>query len=294
MMTRLIQVLIAMVLAPLVTACVSDDLVRQTPFTAEQIRAQQVAIDRLIDGDVDGLIALSSDEFQALENVEDTMVKIMTIANAHPISPVIITGEHRVNDTTSDAYPLQYGVWESAYGDGYLIIELVTEANPDCCKLRHVNLTTLDESPVGRHDWASSDTGPVRLLILGLAVLIPAFCLVTAIVCVRDKAIRRKWLWVPFILIGLWGVQLNWTTGALRPNFFSYADGSVTFSFIKFQLLGAGVTRGGPFMPWIIDLGTPVGAILYWAMRRRLKRASNKPGQENAPPDLVSEEADRV
>ncbi|MEQ9316454.1 MAG: hypothetical protein RLN72_11430, partial [Henriciella sp.] len=53
--------------------------------------------------------------------------------------------------------------------------------------------------------------------------------------------------------------------------------GGIYFSIFKFHLLGAGITKWGLFQPWIIQIGSPVGAVLYWAWGRKGSRNKDAP-----------------
>lgn len=105
---------------------------------------------------------------------------------------------------------------------------------------------------------------------------IPILC--TLIQCVRTR-VKRKWLWIPFILIGIGSVQRNWTMGqlGLQP--------------LSLHIPGAALTRGGLYAPWILSVSFPLGAVLFQRKRRKLKaRAPSDPLErscrENAPPEL--------
>ncbi|HEY5238832.1 MAG TPA: hypothetical protein VIJ62_10670 [Rhizomicrobium sp.] len=97
--------------------------------------------------------------------------------------------------------------------------------------------------------------GAVHYIFLILAILLPVFCLVTAIVCYRTPIPRRKWLWLIFTLLGFVSFNLNWTTGA------------VSYQLISFAFLGAAYTQQF-YGPIIIQIAFPFGAIMFW-MRRR-------------------------
>lgn len=95
--------------------------------------------------------------------------------------------------------------------------------------------------------------------VLVLAVAIPIFILYTLILCARTR-IKRKWLWVIFILLGIGTLGLNWTTGELR------------FQLISFLLLGAGAFKPGLYGPWSLSIAFPLGAVLFLLKRRRLEQ----------------------
>jgi hypothetical protein len=75
--------------------------------------------------------------------------------------------------------------------------------------------------------------------------------------CIRSR-IRRKWLWIIFILLGFVQFRFDWSTGHfdVQP--------------ISFALFGAGAFRPSAYAPWVLNFAIPVGAIIFFATRRRL------------------------
>lgn len=109
-------------------------------------------------------------------------------------------------------------------------------------------------------DW--SEAGLVNYVFVGLAIIIPIFILVTVVICARTKNVRRKWLWIIFILFGITSYEFNWTTG------------SVSAHWGQFQFLGAGYEQANGFAPLIISISLPLGAALFLWRRRHVKDGS--------------------
>lgn len=87
--------------------------------------------------------------------------------------------------------------------------------------------------------------------MFGLLVAIPVFMVATAVLCFFEKRVRHRWLWIPFILVGLWGVTFNWTTGAMQFELFGFDGMMIQFKLFSIHLLGTGYVTYGPFQPWI-------------------------------------------
>lgn len=81
--------------------------------------------------------------------------------------------------------------------------------------------------------------------------------LVALIVCIRSR-IRRKWLWIIFILLGFVQFRFDWSSGQ-----FNVQPASL-------MLFGASFMRLGPYAPWILGFAIPVGAITFLLLRRWL------------------------
>lgn len=92
-----------------------------------------------------------------------------------------------------------------------------------------------------------------------IAILIVLFIIFTEIFVIKSK-IKKKWLWIIGVLIGLIGFQLNWTTG------------EIGFQLIHFKILGAGFSKTGIIAPWILSFAIPVFAIAFWVKIFREKQ----------------------
>ena len=97
----------------------------------------------------------------------------------------------------------------------------------------------------------------VHYLVFALCIAIPLLILVALIVCIRSR-IRRKWLWIIFILLGFVQFRFDWSSGHFNVQPISLA------------LFGASAFRPGPYAPWTLGFAIPVGAILFLALRRRV------------------------
>lgn len=97
----------------------------------------------------------------------------------------------------------------------------------------------------------------VHYLVFAVCIAIPLLILIALIICIRSR-IRRKWLWIIFILLGF--VQFH----------FDWSSGQFSVQLISFALFGASCFRSSPYAPWILGFAIPVGAILFLLLRRRL------------------------
>jgi hypothetical protein len=113
---------------------------------------------------------------------------------------------------------------------------------------------------------------PLHFVVLALAILIPVFVLYALVVCFRST-IRRKWLWVIFIIFGLMKFRFDWTTGLhdIKP--------------VSIVLFGVGAIQASPYSPWIFELALPVGALVFLALRSKLIRPPLRQGVDQTPPE---------
>jgi len=98
---------------------------------------------------------------------------------------------------------------------------------------------------------------PLHYTVLAFCFLIPAFILYALVVCIRSP-VRRKWLWIIFIVLGLFEFRFDWTTGLYD------------FKPISLLLFGVGVVQSSPYAPWVFELALPIGALVFLMRRRKL------------------------
>ena len=94
---------------------------------------------------------------------------------------------------------------------------------------------------------------PVHYAMLASMIAVAGLTVVTA----GFALYRRRWGWAIFSLFCVVSLQLNWGTGAwgIQP--------------LQFYLLGASFVRAAsPFAPWIFSVAFPLGAVLFWALRK--------------------------
>jgi len=109
----------------------------------------------------------------------------------------------------------------------------------------------------------------VHYLIFAICIAAPVLIIFALIACIRTP-IRKKWLWIIFILMGFGQFQFAWTSGQLGVRLF------------YFTILGAGVMRSSSYASWIFSFSAPLGAILFLALRRKLRL----PDKPKTPPPL--------
>lgn len=117
----------------------------------------------------------------------------------------------------------------------------------------------MDDSLSKVHAFTLKDKGLLHYLFLFFAILIPIFIIITLIVAIKTK-LSKKWLWIIGILFGFIKFSINWTTG------------QVGFSLINISILGAGFSKSGNIVPWMLSFSLPIVAIIFWYKRYWDKR----------------------
>jgi hypothetical protein len=130
-------------------------------------------------------------------------------------------------------------------------------------KVFGVYVTPIPKSLGELNAFTLTGKGAKHYVLLAVAIIVPIFIIWNIVLCARSK-IRKKWLWIIFILIGITKLNLNWTTG------------QIGFQPIAFQIPGAGMAKMGLYAPWILTVSIPLGAILFLIMRRKLEATVDK------------------
>lgn len=180
--------------------------------------------------------------------------------------------ELRAGEGEYAGVPVYLTVYDVEGDKGFAQLTLaVYPENGTCCVTSYINVIESDQRPSAFNAFTFEGKGWVHYLMFGLLIGIPVFMIATAILCFREKRVRHRWLWIPFILVGLWGVTFNWTTGAIQSDLVQISPQGIFFNFIKVYLLGAGIVTVSYFQPWILSIGSPVGAVAYFVRRRFYK-----------------------
>jgi len=107
-----------------------------------------------------------------------------------------------------------------------------------------------------------SDKSFRHYIILLIAIGIPVFIICMVVLCVRTK-MKRKWLWIIFMLFGFGRYSFNWTSGEMG------------FTPIAIQLIPTSVFKHGLYAPWIIYISVPIGALLFLFKRLKIRKTES-------------------
>jgi hypothetical protein len=112
-----------------------------------------------------------------------------------------------------------------------------------------------------RYPFTFSGVDLPRILVLLAALVLVCFMVACAVHCLRHQ-VKRKWLWLAFITIGVGKVVIPWV-----PIPFQMKTTSIAFQFFCI-----GVSKFPMYDPWVITLAFPLGAVLYVRQAMRNKR----------------------
>ncbi|MFD2366765.1 hypothetical protein [Pseudoduganella sp. GCM10020061] len=98
--------------------------------------------------------------------------------------------------------------------------------------------------------------GALQWTVLAATVAAFLVSLVALVKCVRTKGLRRKWLWIIAILVGVGKISLNWHTGQLDVSPVAFQILSASYFF---HLAG----------PTILAFSLPLGALVFLSRYRK-------------------------
>ena len=176
-----------------------------------------------------------------------------------PPSSVKTVGAHTFTSASGVTYRLTL---EYAYPDSkWLLVSTVLERRNGKLLLAGIHFQPLSQSLETTNRFTFEGKGPLHYVVLALAILVPLFVLYVLVVCAKARPLKRKWLWLIFIALGVVQFSLNWTTGTweLKP--------------LSLSLLGAGFWQAGPSAPVILTIALPLGAIVF-LVKQRVRRRS--------------------
>jgi hypothetical protein len=154
--------------------------------------------------------------------------------------------------------------YELAYPDRWVLAQVNVLDSAGNARVFGARVNTVPRAVAAANALTVRGKPAFHYVLALLGVALPLFMLTTAVQVWRNR-LRPRWLWAAVALIGVGRLSMNWTTGVLG------------FQPLYVQLLGAGISKtGAPYMPWVLSVSLPVGALLaqlrLW--RRRAEQTS--------------------
>jgi hypothetical protein len=151
----------------------------------------------------------------------------------------------------------RHGLWfETAYPGRYVSTTMTLSEDGTRFILDNLDVRPIAGPLEKINAFTLSGRGPVHHIFLFGSLVCPAITIAAVVRWRRNRGhLRRKWLWLAGILLGVGKLGLNWTTG------------QVTFSVVHLQLLSAGFQREGAYGPWWLFLSVPIGTLVFLARK---------------------------
>jgi hypothetical protein len=172
-----------------------------------------------------------------------------------------IAGFYFQTGTAGARYDLTY---EYQFTHTWVVARFVWVRDPAGLALADLHVNSQADSLEEQNAFTLRGLQAPQVVVLILGPLAAAFSLFVLVRCIRTPQLRRKWLWVIFILAGLGGFNVNWATGQWSVGFFELR----LLSFSAFAMAG---------QPWVLTVSVPVGAVAFLDHLRKRKAAAPTP-----------------
>lgn len=139
---------------------------------------------------------------------------------------------------------------------GFSLLQVQLEGPEAALEVVRLHLQPLPGDLEELNAWRFSGKPLRNYVVLGLGLISFACTGYALYRCARAR-VRRKWLWMLFVVSAVGQVSLVWTTGELG------------FRVFHLQIFGLGATKVGSHAPWVFAVGFPLGALIFlWKLRR--------------------------
>ena len=273
-LTLLIRSALALFLTvTLLAGCDFQKTIEQSATPEEKAKAQQY-ITYLQERNIDAIVKVIDPSINN-ENVHETLVRVAGLVPQTPPLSIKLVGMQSNNINNGAVRTLNL-TFEYEFPETWLIANVATKTTSTNFTIIGLTVTQQKTSQESRVAFTLSGKTPRHYITLALACIFTLLTLYAVVACIRTKPMRRKGLWILFILMSLGSYSFNWTTGAWQLSLFTV------------QILSVSATTS-PYGPWIISLSLPVGALFFLvlgkdlATREKEEQNSNKPEQENPP-----------
>lgn len=230
----------------------------------EDIRADTEAmIDSILENDLDSAYTLISDvcSKQEFASIFSQIREIIGNESEYKLSPIRIYYNTSVNDgqkveSVSATYKMECG--EKDY-----IIDVKSDSLHK--ELAMFYLTPYENSAYYQTGAVNSmrEANIVQWILLLSNLISIAVCIWALIDCSR-RSIKKKWLIITMIILGFMSIGASIASGSIRFN----------WSFLSFGKYTALILYGNGALD--LRLMLPAGAILYFIIRKRLTKPSEK------------------
>ena len=169
--------------------------------------------------------------------------------------------------------------YQLEFDDAWLLTTVIVDGISKNQKIYSFHVKPIPKSLEEINAFTFSGKSFRHYLILLVAIGMPVFIVYTIVLCVRTK-IKRKWLWIIFMLLGFGRYSFNWTSGQMG------------FQPLYIQLIPTSVFKGAPYAPWIISISVPIVALLFLLKRRKIRKAESV--DISMAPDFNNVEVDEI
>jgi hypothetical protein len=246
-------------------ACTATEILERALVGPEASFGRSI-LERLSAGDVGPLNAALVPEAKA----PDTEAKLRQMAAMFPpVSPIAIklVSYHKEFPGGAPARTTVRYQWQG--GGKLLSASFTLRQEGTGYRVIFANITPVPQQ--AQQGLTFQGKGVAHKAFAAAGLLVVLIVIAGLVQWVRARGLRKRWLWLGAILLGVGKVALDWTTG------------QVAASPLAFQLLGVGLARESASAPWILTVSIPLGALAFL-----LARPGRKPIDSPAAPPAGS------
>jgi hypothetical protein len=148
--------------------------------------------------------------------------------------------------------------YELTYAHSWALVAVGARSSGGAVVLDALQVQPLSDSLEHLNRFTFAGKGIPQIVWIFATLVIGLFVFATFVACAWEPYVKLRWLWMLIVCIGVVQFSMNWTTSesVVKP--------------IAFLIPGIGMTSAGLYAPWIVSFTFPLGAVLYWAFRRKL------------------------
>jgi hypothetical protein len=185
----------------------------------------------------------------------DTLIQMAAIIPTEDPESVKVIGAHTNRGPGSSTTDLTL---EYQFPSRWLLVNVVIRKTGGVSTITGFHVTALADSIENLNKFTLVGKSANQYLTLTIAVGCLVFTFYVLVLCIRTKDIRRKWLWIIIVLVGVGKFAINWSTG--QTSFTPFAIQIPCFSAIR-ALYGQ----------WTIAAHFPLGAVIFLKKRAKLQ-----------------------
>lgn len=185
--------------------------------------------------------------------IHDKLAEMSSYFPSRPISvKTVEAGIVRSRDSSTSNITLEY-----QFDRSWLLAHVAIRTKNGVKTIIGFRITPTSEPFEVMNEFTLADKSFSQYAGLLLALSVATLTLYAFVLCVRLKIGTKKWAWLLAILVGVCRITVNWTTGE--------------WFFTPLALLVPPVTAScAAYGPWILHIFSPVGAIFFLRLRKRL------------------------
>lgn len=215
-------------------------------------------IDILLKGDVEQAKELL-DPSGVNSKTQSQLQEIVNLLDKGELISIEVVGVNVFRSRDRIRHTLTY---QLQFKDAWLLAIVTVFGVSENQKIHSFQVKPIPRSLEEINAFTFSDKSFRHYIILLIAIGIPVFIIYTIVLCIRTK-MKRKWLWIIFMLFGFGTYSFNWTSGLMG------------FMPLAIHLIPTSAFKRGPYAPWIISLSVPIGALLFLLKRRKIRKAES-------------------